>query len=154
MLITMIVPLQEDANYRQLFDEAYASEDRAEEIYEAMKEEKVHTALAMAYFATIEMIMADNAIAPWNKLSYFNRGSDRLNEAVEAAKENVEIRYLRFACQTKAPDFLGYDDYIEEDKAFLMQAFNEMKDADLKQRVQRIMKISKHITEEERKLFL
>lgn len=67
------------------------------------------------------MMMAKHVVNPFAKLSYFKKGKNMLEKAIEADSENVELRFLRYAAQTNAPSFLGYDDHIAGDKKFLLQ---------------------------------
>ncbi len=57
---------------------------------------------------------------PAKKISYFNKGKKLIGEAVMSRPDNYEIRFLRFATQSKTPGFLGYSDKIQEDKDFLI----------------------------------
>jgi hypothetical protein len=58
--------------------------------------------------------------SPAKKISYFRKGKDLIAEAVKLQPDNFEIRFLRFATQSKTPAFLGYHQNIEEDKRFLL----------------------------------
>lgn len=75
--------------------------------------------LVLGYHASANMFMAMHTFNPFKKLSYFNKGKELLQKAIEADEQNVELRFLRFAAQTQAPSFLGYNDQIDEDRAFL-----------------------------------
>ena len=57
---------------------------------------------------------------PAKKITYFRKGKQLIAEAVRLNPDNFEIRFLRFATQSKTPSFLGYDQNIEEDKRFLL----------------------------------
>lgn len=58
--------------------------------------------------------------SPTKKIGYFRKGKDLIAEAVKLQPENFEIRFLRFATQSKTPAFLGYNQHIAEDKLFLL----------------------------------
>lgn len=58
--------------------------------------------------------------SPAKKISYFRKGKDLIAEAVKLQSDNFEIRFLRFATQSKTPSFLGYHQNINEDKLFLL----------------------------------
>lgn len=58
--------------------------------------------------------------SPAKKISYFRKGKGLIAEAVKLQPENFEIRFLRFATQSKTPSFLGYHQNIDEDKLFLL----------------------------------
>ncbi|MBK6965375.1 MAG: hypothetical protein IPH20_15975 [Bacteroidales bacterium] len=58
--------------------------------------------------------------SPAKKISYFRKGKELIAEAVKLQPDNFEIRFLRFATQSKTPSFLGYHQNIDEDKLFLL----------------------------------
>ncbi|MFH1118934.1 MAG: hypothetical protein V1775_03870 [Bacteroidota bacterium] len=58
--------------------------------------------------------------SPAKKIAYFRKGKQLIAEAVTLQPENFEIRFLRFATQSKTPAFLGYNQHIEDDKRFLL----------------------------------
>lgn len=58
---------------------------------------------------------------PAKKLSEFKKGKKLIDAAIYKEPSNIEIRFLRFATQSKAPGFLGYKDNLEEDKKFLIK---------------------------------
>ena len=58
---------------------------------------------------------------PMEKIKYFRKGKALLDESVKQKTTNVEIRFLRFATQTKAPSFLGYNSNIQEDKNIILK---------------------------------
>lgn len=64
---------------------------------------------------------------PMDKLKYFRKGKQLLDEAVKLQPAQLEIRFLRFATQTKAPSFLGYTGNIDEDKRYILKHLESFK---------------------------
>jgi hypothetical protein len=89
--------------------------------------------LLSGYKAGATMMMARYVFSPFNKLSYFNKGKKMMEKAIEADKENPELRFLRFGVQTNIPFFLGYKNDIQTDKLFLLQSISQLNDISLKQ---------------------
>ncbi|NTW24331.1 MAG: hypothetical protein HGA37_06500 [Lentimicrobium sp.] len=77
-------------------------------------------AVLMAYYGAATAAAPACISSPAKKISYFRRGKQLIAEAVRLQPDNFEIRFLRFATQTKTPSFLGYDQNIEEDKRYLL----------------------------------
>ncbi|HPJ62753.1 hypothetical protein [Lentimicrobium sp.] len=78
----------------------------------------------LAYYGA-STAAAPNCIGnPAKKISYFRKGKQMLEEAVTKKPGQLEIRFLRFATQTKAPSFLGYNANIQEDKKFILENIN------------------------------
>lgn len=106
---------------RDLFAKAAVDEDANNELYKATKSYSLKTfPVYYAYNAAAEMTLANHAVWPTTKLSYFNAGKVRLEEAVQYQPENVEIRYIRYCVQQGCPFFLGYTANLTEDKKFIL----------------------------------
>lgn len=88
--------------------------------------------LLSGYKAGATMMMARYVFSPFSKLSYFNKGKKMMEKAIEADKENPELRFLRFGVQTNIPFFLGYKNDIQTDKLFLLQSISQLSDTSLK----------------------
>ena len=78
------------------------------------------------------MMMANYVFNPFSKLSYFNKGKKMLHRAIMADAQNIELRFIRFGVQTNVPSFLGYNNYVEKDKAYLKQSLPFISDQNLK----------------------
>lgn len=78
-------------------------------------------AVMTAYYGAASAAAPQCLFNPASKISYFRRGKQLLANAVKQQPDNFEIRFLRFATQTMTPGFLGYDENIAEDKAFLLK---------------------------------
>jgi len=77
-------------------------------------------AVLKAYFGAATAAAPACLGSPAKKISYFRKGKDLIAEAVKLQPDNFEIRFLRFATQSKTPSFLGYHQNIDEDKQFLL----------------------------------
>jgi hypothetical protein len=64
--------------------------------------------------------------------------------------ENMELRFLRFSIQTKAPSFLGYNNSIKADKIFLLYSISKINELHLKEMVVTFLKSSKYLTPAEK----
>ncbi len=99
-----------------------------------------------AYKACATMMMANHVFNPFSKLSSFNQGKKLLEKCVADDDENTEIRYLRFTIQSNVPSFLGYNNSISNDKVFLLNAVECIKDLQLKQMVISFLKSSEYLS--------
>ncbi len=98
------------------------------------------------------MIRANYSWNPYNKLSFFFKGRDLLDGAIEKDPTNIELRWLRFCVQTNAPSFLAYSGKTKEDKAIVLYGYSLLKDGDLKERIKKYMNDPKYCTPQERNL--
>jgi hypothetical protein len=94
--------------------------------------------------------MANHVFNPFSKLSYFNKGKNMMEKAIAAASKNVELRFLRFAAQTKIPSFLGYKEDIKNDKKFLLNSLASVDDIELEKLIVTFLKESDYVTEKEK----
>lgn len=147
--VAQSISLQE---IRELYQEGESSEEAAEALQERLESVGEEEPVLLAYKASGTMLMAKYAFSPFRKLSYFNKGKELLQQAVDAAPDNVEIRFLRFALQDSTPGFLGYKDFMEEDKEFLLREIPGLEDEGLRELVLPFLLNSEYLTEDEKKL--
>ena len=75
-----------------------------------------------AYLGAAKTLVAECEFLPWTKYSYFKDGTRLIEEAIEAAPDNAEFKYLRFMVQVNAPAFLDYNAELEGDYKFIHSA--------------------------------
>jgi hypothetical protein len=83
--------------------------------------------LASGYRGAYSMIMAKHVFNPISKLKWFNSGKHILEEAITAAPNDTELRYLRLSVQINAPGILNYSDNIKADSQHLITNFDNLK---------------------------
>ena len=81
--------------------------------------------LITAYKGAAESIHAKYNFWPWDKLSNVNKGLELLNEAVNSDKENLEIRFLRFAVLHNLPSILSYSDDADQEAEIIFNMLNK-----------------------------
>lgn len=148
LLIVLFQPVQQDL--RSMMDKAYKNESDATIMMHYLEKIESQSAVEKAYQGTLYMLMADRAYFPWSKLKHFQTGALLIEDASKMSPNDVEVRYLRFASQTHAPAFLGYNDYLEEDKKAMLAVINQLADHDLKKRIKIVLTQSKHVTATEK----
>ena len=78
------------------------------------------------------MMKAKYVSSPFKKYAYFNKGKALIENAIEQAPNNVEIRYLRATLQANSPKFLNYYENINEDIGFVL---TNLKKAEISKKV-------------------
>ena len=94
------------------------------------------------------MLLSKHASNPYNKMSYFTKGSEILDKAIQEDNENIELRFLRYTIQCEAPIFLNYKSELSLDLNFIKTQVNNLKDFDLKNRINNYLYLQKHIAAE------
>ncbi|MDZ4664978.1 MAG: hypothetical protein SGJ15_08900 [Bacteroidota bacterium] len=136
---------------RNLLYKASKDKDDAKTFYDHLKSTpNISSTLLSGYKGMAYMIRANYSWNPYNKFSFFLKGKDLLDNAIEQDPINIELRWLRFCVQTNAPSFLGYSGKTKEDKAAVLYGYPLLKDSDLKERIKKYMNDPKYCTPEER----
>ena len=104
----------------------------------------------IAYKGAVGTMMAAYADELNEKKQFFKDGRELLEYAVATAPDNVEIRCIRLSVQENVPKITGYRKNQEEDKAFILQNYASMKDADARAFVKGFAGQSESFTESER----
>lgn len=131
----MVSPAQEFSmeQIRELYQKAAVEENACEELMITLDTMDAETnPLLFGYKGSATMMMAQHVSNPFSKLSYFHKGKNMLDIAIEADDANMELRFLRFAAQTNAPAMLGYRGDIEEDKELILKSLPSSDDLPLK----------------------
>ena len=89
-------------------------------LFKSIENENYPDALMQAYAGATEAAAARCAKGALTKLEYFSRGKKNLEAAVKAAPDDAEIRFLRFATQVGAPNFLDYNNQ-RDDKSLILE---------------------------------
>ena len=138
---------------RNLYYKASADKDEAEKFYDHLKTSpSISSNLLDGYKGMSYMIKANYSWNPYNKLSFFLKGKDLLDNAIVIEPTNIELRFLRYCVQTNAPSFLAYSSKTKEDKASILYGYSMLKDGDLKSRIKNYMNNPKYCSLEERNL--
>ncbi|MEP7080774.1 MAG: hypothetical protein ABI784_08590 [Ginsengibacter sp.] len=136
---------------RMMYHEASSNDNVCKSLVEILKpyNEKNNPVLS-GYRAGATMMMAKYVFSPFTKISYFRKGRDMLQRAVNADDQNIELRFLRFAVQTNLPFFLGYKDHIDADKIFILKGLSSLQDPVLKANIGTFMKGSDYVSDNEK----
>lgn len=135
---------------RLLSEKATTDEDACEALLELLDAYDVSNPLLYGYKGIATMVKAKYVFNPFKRLSYFKKGKAMLAEAIEADPSNIELRYLRFSAQTKAPGFLGYNDFLDEDRTFLIKVLPGIDHKEMKSKVKNFLLEAKSTTVQEK----
>ncbi|MFM9944190.1 MAG: hypothetical protein ACKVQB_03060 [Bacteroidia bacterium] len=136
---------------RQLYQKAVTEEVSCNKIISILRNyNENNNPLLAGYKACAIMMMANHVINPYTKLSNFKKGKNLLEKCIVADSKNIELRFLRFSIQTKAPSFLGYTSAINKDKLFLINSVSSTTDSKLKELIVLFLKNSENLSEAEK----
>jgi hypothetical protein len=74
----------------------------------------------MAYYGTGKALQAKHGWNPASRFALAKEAAVMLNKAVAASPQNLEVRFLRFSFESRAPAILGITSHTREDKAWIM----------------------------------
>jgi len=151
-LILLVIGMNSYAGFpsqrevRTLFRKAATNENACRNLVKQLQpyNEKNNPLLA-GYRACATMLMAKYVFNPFTRLSNFSKGRTLLEKSIAADKENIELRFLRYAIQTKAPFFLNYRSSLKEDEGMITGSLSKMDDNDLKTTIVAFLKQEKII---------
>jgi len=105
------------------------------------------------YKGVLETMMAAYYLYPMTKLSQFKKGKEIIEQAIQNNESNYELAFLRFAVQTKAPTFLGYNKDINSDKLLIIKSLYGLSKEKIKskyiQKMVKFMVLSKNCSDSE-----
>lgn len=78
-----------------------------------------NTPTARAYSAAMIIMKSKFVKSPLKKYQYFKKGKKALDQLIDENPNNIEFRYIRYGFQKNIPNFLGYNDKLEEDLSIL-----------------------------------
>lgn len=120
-------------NIRIMFHKAESSQKVCLDLIDNLKPyNEDNNVLLMGYKACATMLMAKHVFNPFSKLSYFKKGREMLERAIQFDHDNIELRFLRYTIQTNIPSFLNYNQFKDIDRLFLVNSLNKLNDQKLK----------------------
>lgn len=75
----------------------------------------LNNVLSEAYKGLCQTMMAEHVFWPVSKISYFNKGKEKINHVISVSPDNFELRYIRLLVQLNAPGFLDYKHEVTVD---------------------------------------
>ena len=130
LLVTLFLMFYSNTTMQEVVTEFHALETQASEEAFYKKYKKSKDPSVLAYVLAIEMKQAEYTYNPFTMLSLFNQGKKRINALIRLYPDNVHLRYTRLVLQEETPWFLGFDDFLEVDKAFLKKKLAQKDESD------------------------
>lgn len=124
---------------RSLYILSVESKENTNKLLNEVRPHSGEWMICKGYEGVAHMILAKHSYNPYVKLNYFNKGKDLLEEAILKDSLNVELRYLRYNIQENAPFFLGYNQKLQQDRAFLIKQLPLLTDEQLRQLITQII---------------
>lgn len=118
-LVTFCLNLYAQEDWSKHLERANNETEYCEAFFQLMSKHKDESSTAAGYFALSKMMLAKIHSNPFTKLGYFNKGKNLLEKTIDNNKQNVELRFLRFAVQNEIPAILLYFHDIDEDLEIL-----------------------------------
>lgn len=92
-----------------------------------------------AYWGATETLMGKHSINPLTKLSWLDKGLEKINKSVLAQPSNPVPRYLRITVESQVPSFLGKSIHLNEDKKIIL---TQLKNLSSKKDCQKVKEIA------------
>lgn len=118
--------------YRKNYVSAVSDKKVCEAMIKDLKDHQ-HIDIYRAYLGAYQTIWANHVINPISKLNTFKKGKNNLELSIKNSPHNIEIKFLRYTIQKKAPKFLGYYENINNDRLFILSNKRTVTDNVLKE---------------------
>lgn len=106
-----------------LYFQGVAGEGKAAQRSEAMFSKLQHAepenAVVQVYLGSLQLLRGARTLAVWDKLPLINRGLEQMDQAVERAPEQLEVRFIRAVSTHHLPFFFDRSKQSAEDFAFI-----------------------------------
>lgn len=136
---------------RLAFKEAGQNDAKIEAFYNSLDTvKKTDNVVLIAYKGAATAMMAKTKKTIKEKKEGFIKGVELVEYAINKAPNNIEARFIRFGIQENTPKLLKYKANMEEDKYFILNQFNTIKDTHLKSHIKEYILQSNAFSKEEK----
>ncbi len=135
---------------RELYHKGIENENSAKLLKDYFEMNQPGEPLLLGYKGANLMVLAKFGFSPREKFNHFVNGKVILEKAIELAPANLELTYLRYTIQVKAPSFLQYNKALQYDRMALINSAKMIKDTDLKKRIVSFLLIAGNLTSQEK----
>ena len=105
---------------RTSLDKIQSDKEYAFNMYKTLSKSSLNN-LEKGYYGVVESLLANHTFDPMKKISYFNSGKSKLENAIIQLPSNTELRYLRLMLQLNVPSLLGYSSNIDTDRTYIIK---------------------------------
>tara|TARA_B110000879_G_scaffold133731_1_gene175102 strand:+ start:262 stop:756 length:495 start_codon:yes stop_codon:yes gene_type:complete len=121
---------------REIFYQATQSSEAADLLNTILTDKLISKDITLQGYKGVSlMLLAKYTLNLYKKMYYFNQGKIALDNAIREQVDNIELRYLRYTVQLKAPQFLNYNGALSDDFYFIKSNLYNINDLDLKSRI-------------------
>ena len=130
LLSLLFILFLSSTNIKEVVEEFHDLDTRESEVEFVENYTQSSQPSILAYVCAVEMKQAKYGYNPISKLRIFKHSKKKIDSLIQTNPTDVHLRYIRLVLQEKTPRFLGYNDYIEEDKTFLSSKLEIIDDSD------------------------
>ncbi len=155
-IITFFISIQfglqiDVVEVRNLYKSAGTSKEKTSELMGLLQNvDKNDDMVLLAYKGAVTAMMAKYEKTISEKKQEFIKGVSLVEFALEQEPKNVEIVFVRLSLQQNSPKILKYKNNIDQDKAYLLTQFNQIKSTSLKAYLEDYILHSNNFSEEEK----
>jgi hypothetical protein len=133
---------------RQNLPLAFKNEAASIDLYNKLQAVKNPDPLLKGYVGASSVARSRHAPL-LEKKDFLKKGTTILEEAIKEKPNTLELIFLRLTIQVNLPSFLGYNDNIDEDKAFVIRNYDTAP-PQLRERIVRFVQKNEEFTAEEK----
>jgi hypothetical protein len=141
LLINLSSYSNDISEIRKLYLEAHISQSDCKNFGEKItNSQSDESALIKGYKGCFYFIKCEFVNSPVHKFLYFNKAKKLLESAIKDNQKSVELKFLRFSIQKNIPNFLQYNNSLEEDLKFINENIQFIKDKETRKFISNALK--------------
>ncbi|MBV8706614.1 MAG: hypothetical protein JO028_05460 [Acidobacteriaceae bacterium] len=113
-----------DFYYQGVYGDKTAGE-KSDKLFTELHKRLPDDPLVTVYYGSLRLLEAQRTWALWKKNSLSKQGVQLMDRAVNAAPNNLEVRFVRAATDRSLPSFFGRKQQAQSDLNFIVQRAEE-----------------------------
>lgn len=150
-ILCWFLPLQDMETIRQAYIEAARDESKIEAFNALLKGVTMEDSLILVGYKGASLALSakiESGIK--NKTDAFKKGVEFLEYSIQSDPANIELHFIRLSVQENSPGIVNYKGNMEEDKLYILENFDAISNAGLKQYIGDFIKQSQAFSDEEK----
>ena len=110
--------------YQGIYGDKAAGE-KSDKLFAELHKQLPNDPLVTVYYGSLRLLEAQRTWALWKKNSLSRQGIQLMDNAVSAAPDNLEVRFVRAATDRSLPSFFGRKQQVQSDLDFIVERAEE-----------------------------
>ena len=124
--ILLYIMIGINIGYGEIREDFHSNEPDKQHLLSVIKDTQYNeSTISLAYLGLCEAMMAEHLFLPTSKIGSFNKGKQKVEQAIKNDPENLELRYIRLLIQLNSPKIVNYFTNIPGDLEYFVENLNQ-----------------------------